>query len=350
MPKKNTPGCHCCQGCVIYSDDFQRDDDTDVGGLWDERDGDWEIDAGDLICDGPGLIVVDQLHPDGDNAMVVTAIVRGDTANDTARLVLCRQDDSNYLFVQLRFVNNFSSALRLGKVEAGVETFLTNESTVFSGLLTDITIIGCYADGTLSGQVFDSGLYRDTQGVPVSAPGTTAGVAIGQQNGVVRFRSFAWEYHNSEDRPSCRSCAEPCTGCAEHTTPYALQVEFQGVQDGTGFTPCDDCSVLNNRAFLLRPNTSNACFYTLTSGIGCGYGFVNGSLCGNVFPTNYLALASIGGAGVSSARFLVEDVDGDCFAFRANCAESYSGLPLYGVANNNVCNWDNATCTITPLR
>src|SRR5690606_13436949 len=114
------------------------------------------------------------------------------------------------------------------------------------------------------GQVFDSGLHRDTLRVAATAPGTTVGLAIGQQNGAILFRSFAWEYHNSEDRPSCRSCAEPCSGCEENTTPYAVQVEFQGVTDSLfGFDPCDDCSVLNNRAFLLRPNSNNACFYFL---------------------------------------------------------------------------------------
>lgn len=60
MVKRWSPGCNCCT-CLVFSDDFNRADNDDPGGNWNEVSGDWDIVSNVLEGITDGILVTTQL-------------------------------------------------------------------------------------------------------------------------------------------------------------------------------------------------------------------------------------------------------------------------------------------------
>lgn len=355
MFKKNNPGCPCCTACTIFADTFDRADASSIGAEWDERAGNWAISTNAAVPDAANAVaVVDEDHPEATSDMVAYAVVTGNTSGDMIRVIVAWEDDSNYLFGQLRLTGASSAASRLGKVEAGVLSYLTSETTTSAGGVDEtFTIKVCYVGDRLSlelrsGDIASGGTFLNAHGFDVTYTGLRAGIGAGTMTGTIRFLRFAWEYHASEERPLCRGCAEPCEACEDGTTPYAVQVEIDGVADGGA---CADCLGINGMVYVLR--IESPCNYTQNAGDACAVHLLQVGLC-NVYPA---------GPGIKefSLTILTGGVTVTAYGNAAdNC--TYDGLPANRVDCEfpaevvaitdpipATCDWSAATAEVTML-
>lgn len=275
--KKNNPGDPCCVNCVILEDTFDRADSTSLGSDWDERSGDWNITSNTARCSSANSLMVSTVaHPDSSSDMLVKVNVQGTAFNDVARAVVAYTDDNNYLFGQVSFATT-NVKVRLGKVVAGVSSFITSEETVSSGITsgynTTVQLKVCYFGTRLGLNLLVDSILRANHGATVTATGTGAGIALGAQTGSTKFETFEWERHSDDDRPNCDFCTEPCVYCTDGTTPYAVQVEFTGIVNGVAGVPpgpfCIECEDLNDVVILLTPGDEalyGPCVYIYLTG------------------------------------------------------------------------------------
>lgn len=264
MGQRFAPGGCCCDRCLIASDDFQRADNTNVGTLFDERSGDWSIATNALVCTGAtGVIICTTPHPDASAEAFAWAKVKLPTSGDIARVIVGRVDDNNYFFGQIR-TNGTARFVRIGKVAAGVESYLTSESTASATFPDDWAVLSvCHNGSRLTASAHLTSIYDwPSRTIAVNESGVTGtqcGLAVAVQTTQLQFAAFEFQRHISTDYPNCRGCGEVCTSCTTNTTPYAVQVRFAGVANTVGIYGCASCTDLNTHTYIVR--TTNACFY-----------------------------------------------------------------------------------------
>lgn len=355
-----SPGC-CCANCTIFRDTFDVDDLT---ANWDQRSGTWAIAGGEMTVNaGSSVNIYDFPHPDTLPDMYVYASVKGDTEDDTARVIIGYVDDNNYFFGQIRFTGAGGTGtpyVRLGKVDAGTESYLTSEVAANLDGSGWATLVLCYSGGRLTLNEFDGvpptsisdAVVSATSGVNVTLTGTQCGVGVDVQTGVVTFGQFDFEYYVGGDHPTCRACRENCTYCDSGTTPYAMQITFYGVANNW----CTECpDFFNDTTFLLRPTGScgfaipiDACTDhpvdpgdTITKLISIG-----GTLCGaSPVRRNAFGVAQTGRSETINASGTTYGFDFTCGG-PWDCSEGVTGRLLdniIGYPTFSQCDWSGAS-------
>ena len=104
MPKKNQPGCGCCESgevdCTEDGDDFNRPDASSPGPKWTEVSGVWPIVGNVLTTSSTNAVATFQhVNSSGDDNFRASVRVKG-AAGDRLRLIY-RQDGSNYVAAEL---------------------------------------------------------------------------------------------------------------------------------------------------------------------------------------------------------------------------------------------------------
>ena len=116
--------CGCAPGCTIDSDDFE--DDTITG--WTTT-GTWDEDGGLLEATGAGRATFDSAAASLNSPVRAYTEALNTSTDGTARLMICKSDDSNYLFGELA-ISGTAGNIRLGQVVGGNEEWLTEPTTV----------------------------------------------------------------------------------------------------------------------------------------------------------------------------------------------------------------------------
>src|SRR5574343_408330 len=103
----------CVTGCVYESDDFDRDDSTDLGAKWTETAGDWSIDTNRLkiVATADAKVECTTEHPTASTKYIVSVSVTLGTDGDIARVWV---DDSAF-FAELERITSTCGRLRLYK-------------------------------------------------------------------------------------------------------------------------------------------------------------------------------------------------------------------------------------------
>lgn len=87
MGKKRNPGCQCCAGCPIFSDDFNRADSGTIGNGWTENAGTWEILSNELkTTSANGRVSNSPTTPTSLAGIRFSGVMKGMDSGDKLRL------------------------------------------------------------------------------------------------------------------------------------------------------------------------------------------------------------------------------------------------------------------------
>jgi len=121
------PTC-CCEGCIIFEDDFNRANTEPVTG-WTEVTGDSDIVAGELEVPDPGLIVADAANSLDTPRGQVTVDLPTVSAGEKYRVIINYDDEQNYLFGELETAGAGVGTLRAWERIAGSDTLIDSITT-----------------------------------------------------------------------------------------------------------------------------------------------------------------------------------------------------------------------------
>lgn len=202
------PTC-CPTGCVYFSDNFNRTDDTDLGADWTETAGDWEIVSNTVqTSDADAVLTCDEEHPTASNKYIAVVTVKFDTDGDIARLVIA---DGDY-YAEVERITSTCCRVRLYD-NTGADPVCLGSS---GGSLSPwARIVVCSEEDKI--HVSIGGSFPLT--IPSTVTSSVVSIETGTCTGTVSFEDFALSKHYEDDN-TCPACGdEGCTwfadsGCA----------------------------------------------------------------------------------------------------------------------------------------
>lgn len=233
---RHMPGCGCC-GCEVFTDDFNRADDTNIGSDWSEESGAWAIASNKLAGSSNGIAVYNTTISQA--SYKVESIVRTDTANDTVGVVAYYTDANNY-YSAILSIGAGTRTLKIFETVAGVTTERASVNVTSAAVNVDHTVSLCVNhDGSsahLAAMYGSTPLVAWSDATPLSGPGK-AGVYRKSAAGATTWDEFSVSLTNTDDCPGC-----VCGLCTEGTSPNSIQVVIAGA---TGY-----CSDINGTYVL----------------------------------------------------------------------------------------------------
>lgn len=233
---------HCCcdPSCLIFKDDFDRNNNTDIGSDWQEVTGNAEIDANRLRTSilGPGVTIATIVHTS--ELMVVDVAIAFDSGAitiETAGVIVNYKDVDNYLYVQIEatfsaFAGTVQTRLMFYRRSGGVNTQLGTTKVIDpTNGIANHQLRVCY-DGT----------YLSAMGYREAATKITDGFRAGvfsSSSSAVYFNNFRW-YQWRHDCPNCTPNPQ-CGYCFDSSEPTGTVILDFGAATLTdsGWTNCD---------------------------------------------------------------------------------------------------------------
>jgi len=240
MPKKNNPGCTCCDGesCTLLDDDFDRADSTNIGSNWTEVSGDASISSNKLAMTS-GTIITSTV-PHTTEQISITVTINGNSST-RFRIVLNYTDSSNYNYVDITPGGSIVCGIRSG----GSDSTLTSASSgTVSGGTYEINV--CVRENYFNASV--GGAFK-VQASLIATSGTY-GLGMPSVSGSPTFDNFLAEKADGSC-PWCNiglTCTQS-TGfalCTSGTLPTSWEVEISGVADDS----CTECTTWNDTFIL----------------------------------------------------------------------------------------------------
>lgn len=275
--------CSQCdlQSCGLYGDVDYQDD------LWSVEAGSWTPSGGHTATSSSDAMLLNLVgHPQttGEGFLDLTSAVYCEFAttgySNIVRGLLGVEDSSNYLYGEVEFAADSSDTgwVRVGKVEAGVETMLAEEETSVSA--------GQPNSGTHSLRVCYDGLelraiFTNSNGTSPSVPAIASagtgwnpgksGIATGSLSAAVTFGQFYF-YHDIYSGAvdgfnpfTCTPCVPsiPCGICGTNAedgactdrSPQIILLRMAGIVPGTGPGSCADAVQFNDTFALPLDHT-----------------------------------------------------------------------------------------------
>jgi hypothetical protein len=198
--------CACPTGCVYESDNFDRNDDTDLGAKWTETAGDWDINGNRLriVATADAKITCDTLAPAASLKYLVSVSVTLGTDGDVARVFV---DDSAF-FAELERITSTCGRLRL-------YDGATCKGSVGVSLGGYTRLVMCVEAAKIHVGTGGSPMLT----VPATPASSIVALGTGACTGTVYFEDFSLSKH-ADDDATCPACgSEGCTwfsdnGCA----------------------------------------------------------------------------------------------------------------------------------------
>lgn len=259
LPRFNnqfSPGgstCGCCETvgdpCAIFSDNYDRADDSSPGANWSEENGQVAISSNKLAYISGSDVACISTTTHTSHQVTITVDVRQTgfvlISGTEFRVILSYVDASNYVYAALKI--GTSQYLRIVERVGGVDTVLDTVATTTT-INTTYTLTACM------GPTY---IYVSMGGAEVNAfvVGTTGefGVGFGAADIFSTFDNFV--ARAVED--GCEECQRPiCTLCDANGTPESFELTIAGIVDGDPvFDPtktCTDCHLYNGTWTLTR--------------------------------------------------------------------------------------------------
>lgn len=182
------PDCPECKenvDCLLQEDNFNRDDNTEVGCGWEEVAGDWEIEDDELTVAAPNAIIRSRtrlLNADGEfDGHVSVEFTMRCAAGVIPRAYFDLEDDANYFAVQFEPGSHGDSGrITFWRNTAGTEEQIPHDSVV-PGMMADESLIQVHIcwrpDGVV--RAFVNPITGYLGDVPTLGPGgsfTTVGI------------------------------------------------------------------------------------------------------------------------------------------------------------------------------
>jgi hypothetical protein len=217
----------CCTECIIFSDQFDRADNTELGFPWYDDGPEFSIISYDAVSEGDSTAYLDVIHPIPDTSMVVTMKTREEVENggvkyrilvNIPRLATAPHFNSNNLYFAEFERNGLNdSVIRLGIISNGVTTILKEEDII--GLLNfNRNFIAIFSDTEFCASVSNATL--SFVGIVPPAPfdeGYYCGMRIDTEDIIVE--EFIFEEH-FKTNPKCLSCLCKCNTDATGDDSY----------------------------------------------------------------------------------------------------------------------------------
>lgn len=262
----------CCQeGCVIFSDDFNR---TELGCRWIKVSGDWKIETDKLKETGNSGATVRFTEAMTNPWMRATISIIDEQASDTYILYVSWKDVANHLYA--KFVRDAGTGftLTIHSVIGGTDTTLDTTT----GNLLDASP----ATRWFSACVTPNGFYAEIEEDPLCWAGVNGAIEItgGLYAGIGHENSHA-SYFDDWELAQTWTGSEYCTNCGEclcETFPVAdqLTATYQGEGD---CDTLDEITLTLNRKKCGAPGPQYLGDYTGTISGGCLDGLVFDLFC-----------------------------------------------------------------------
>lgn len=229
--------CCCDPTCIIFKDDFDRGNSSDIGSNWTET-GTVEISSNQLRMTGSGTAITTMSHTSELMVVrVVLSIGSGTIGTKSSDIIVNYKDSSNYHFVRIDGVYSglatpIRTDLKFYKRSAGVDTQLGSTRVLdAANVITSIDITVCF-DGTyLSAAGFREATTKIVDGFKAGLSATAAATAI-------NWNAFYW-YRSDPRCPTCVTLAR-CGDCRDQLpASLILDLGAGGLVDNI-CTNCDD--------------------------------------------------------------------------------------------------------------
>lgn len=337
---------HCCcdPSCLIFKDDFDRANNTDIGSDWQEVTGNAQIDANRLRTSilGPGVTIATIVHTS--ETMVVDVAMSFDAGAitiETAGAIVNYKDVDNYLYVQIEatfsaFAGTVQTRLMFYRRSGGVNTQLGTTKVIDpSNGIANHQFRVCY-DGT----------YLSAMGYREAATKITDGFRAGvfsSSSSAVYFNNFRW-YQWRHDCPNCTpnpQCGY-CFDSSEPTGTVILDFGAATLTDG-GWNACDQ--ILGEYVLALDNSASGiACGQTPIANCFWLYSTTSGTYtdawCTSAQVVHLCMAASIQASGTGQSKWVVTLratlATLNCRHGTAVVTANYGGLhTVHGVCNQS---------------
>jgi hypothetical protein len=235
VSKKTCRGCRPC--CRIFFDGFNRDAGTDIGNLWSEVSGDWDIVApGQLHIAAPGLIVVDEDPLTNRYQLDVIASSNLTSGANYGRLILAYLDTDNYVEVQFPVSIEGSGNVFVFERYGGVNRLVSSGQPALAA--NGVMVMRACIDGNNGDMVVrirgngspfaNANDYSFvTSGLQIAGNrfGLGAGISGG---GPVDLDFESFEIRRVTDDNDCEQC-QACSSCPEGSgTFYNIDAQWAG--------------------------------------------------------------------------------------------------------------------------
>ena len=304
-------GC-CCDDdpCVLCADNFDRGDssDIDTGSScgWTERSGAWEILSNRLRCTSSGVATCDTRQL-GEQGNYISVTIWGDTAGDTAQVVVNLNQDAatpldDYDYVEVTFSATVGQIRIMEIIGGGAPNQIAATSANLNiATSTDHQLLVCLRDGDIGAKLTHgattTSLRADLDGDENTSVGLAASVS-----GNVEFNDWSFE-RNQTQNSGCNdceiSCVNSCTNCPGSISgdTWSVTLGFIDTEDGNppavdplGTLQCTNCNILNG-LFVLDQTTGCEFEYTRITNLPCkGVGTLSIRLRLDESPSGYANL------------------------------------------------------------
>lgn len=243
----------CCQSCIIFTDNFNRPNNTELGEYWKDNGPGFKIEDETAKPNFSfSIAILEVPHPVPDESMVVSFTIKDEVENSGTkyRLILNSQltaTPTNFYFAD--FIRNGmnDSIIKLGICSGGTETILAQDvvlglignTRVFEARLADKEFCATVSQSTLS--------YVGTSPLALFANGYYAGMAVFSSAAVLDDFTFSEHF---ETNPDCPYCLCLCEG---KYLPPVLRVTIEAEPVGTPEDPknCTRLDLLGLCTFLI---------------------------------------------------------------------------------------------------
>lgn len=278
---------NCCCGCVFATYNFDGVGEV-VADNFTVSSGTWAINSSGgtyaMRCTAAGLVYSNSAHIENSPSGKAVFWIDGSSAavGDEVRCLFGYVDTDNYLFAQ--FIKIASATIwqwemRLFERAGGAESEIGDGRLMYvheltpRGAASPNGIVCCWTGSEasvwtergygLTGGAFESARYDSHQAASTASSGTKIGMEVKTLTGsYIEAECILWA-HNAITRSSC-SCAETsCSECSGNVKTY-IQVELDGVVDGTACFTCDNI----NGTYLLSEWNDIDAGVTIATGIG----------------------------------------------------------------------------------
>lgn len=235
MSRRRTAGNCCCLGeCRAFTDDFNREDNTNLnvpGNYWTEVIGDSAIDSNQVKIPGPGLIATTAVNRGVDGRVYVTVPANSFVPQRQHRLIINYLDEDNYIFAEIETgVGTVENAdIRLFNRVEGANNLLDSGVGLEYPLLQDAAfLLLCRTETGVYFQCpgFFGGNHLLFSCVPVDNLGRKGGLGNGGSNDIW-FDTFGLKEGYQTD-PLCPKCFCECVDeTGDHCVPHELTLEIE---------------------------------------------------------------------------------------------------------------------------
>lgn len=330
--------CGCCNvtadPCAIFSDNYDRTDDSSPGASWSEENGQVAISSNTLAYISGSDVACISTTTHTSQAVTITVDVRQTgfvlISGTEFRVILSYVDASNYYYAALKI--GTSQYLRIVERVGGVDTVLSTTTTTTT-INTTYTIRACmtgpfiYATCNASGAPEVFAAHTGSSG--------EFGVGFGAADIFSTFDNFV--ARAVED--GCEDCERPiCSGaCSGEGLPDAVEMTVSGVVNGS----CGDCADYNG-TFILSPLPESPCIYVYEASDVCGGG-----------RDYYFFFGGAGGGGTSFEAAIrtgiLQDITWEESSVASEDCRNLVDFDIPWSTHGTLCDGSGSTCTITSL-